>query len=143
MPMRRDLGSINAPEAHHEWRTLGAWVAGHRRKIASLYDRRPLQVAEAHDLGCRGAVFFLLAVNRRRERGHSDQRDTNTSHSNLFHPTLLCQKDRGPELAKKILFPSTVGNSSQSRSRASSTLLAETAMIQWKHSANVTHENPK
>src|SRR6266699_844348 len=101
MPMRRDLGSINAPEAHHERRSFGAWVAGHRRKIASLNDWRPLQIAEVHNFGWRGAVFFLLAVNRRRERGHTDQRDTNTSHSNLFHPTLLRQKDSGPKLAKR------------------------------------------
>jgi hypothetical protein len=51
------------------------------------------------------------------------------------------KKDRGLELAKKILLPSTAGNSSQSRSRASSTLLAGTALIHWKHSAELAHQN--
>src|SRR6266513_1015236 len=103
MPMRRDLGSINAPETHHERRSLGAWVAGHRRNIATLNDRRPLQIAEVHNFGWRGAVFFLLAVNCRREPSHTDQRDTNTSHSNLFHATLLRQKDRGLNWPKDTL----------------------------------------
>src|SRR6266851_5790621 len=101
MPMRRNLGSVSAPEPHHERRSFGAWVAGHRRKIASLQDRRPLQIAEVHNLGRRGAVFFLLAVNRRRKHGRTCQRDTHSSHSNLFHATLLRKKDRGPELAKR------------------------------------------
>src|SRR5437879_627681 len=100
MPMRRNLGPISAPKAHHEWCPFGAWVASHRGKRASLKDRRPLQIAEVHNFGRRGAVFFFLAINRRRERSRTDQRGTNT-HSNLFHPTLLRQKDRGPELAKR------------------------------------------
>src|SRR5438445_631342 len=59
MPMRRNLGSVNAPEAHHERRSFGAWVAGHRRKVAALDDRRPLQITEVHTFGRRGlgAVF--------------------------------------------------------------------------------------
>src|SRR5260370_31002176 len=94
MPMRRDLGSVDAPEAHYEWGPLDAGIACHRRKIAALYDRRPLQIAEMHNFGRCAAVFFLLAINRRRKRGRAHQRDTHTSHSKSFHQTLLFQKDR-------------------------------------------------
>ncbi len=57
--MRWNLGSVNAPEAHHEWRSLGAWVARYRREIASFEDRRPLQIAEVQNFRRGGAVFFL------------------------------------------------------------------------------------
>src|ERR1700687_245365 len=100
MPMRRNLGPVNAPDAHHEWRSFGAWVPSHRRKIAALHDRRPLQIAEVHNFGRRGAVFFLLAVNCRRKHGRTDQRDAHPSRSNLFHAFLLCKKDRAPNWPK-------------------------------------------
>src|SRR5467141_1973679 len=40
---------ILAPSTHHEWRSFGACVPSHRRKIAALHDRRPLQIAEVHN----------------------------------------------------------------------------------------------
>jgi len=40
-------------------RMAGAWVTGYRREIASFEDRRPLQIAEVHNLGGAGLSFFL------------------------------------------------------------------------------------
>src|SRR5882757_6259812 len=100
MPMRRNFGSVNAPETHHEWRSFSAWVAGHGRKIASLKDRRPFQIAEVHNFGRRGAVFFLLAVNCRRKHGRTDQRDAHTSRSKLFMQ-LSSVKKIGPRTGQK------------------------------------------
>src|SRR5207248_9616265 len=99
MPVRGDLGSIGTAEAHYEWRSLGAGVAGNRGKIAALYDRRPLQIAEVHNLGRRRAIFFLLAINHRRKRG-ADQRNAETSCQKFIHPTLLRQKVRVPNWPK-------------------------------------------
>src|ERR1700687_3800494 len=115
MPMRRNLGPVNAPDAHHEWRSFGGWVPCHRRKIAALHDRRPLQIAEVHNFRRRGAVFFLLAVNRRRKHGRTDQRDAHTSRSNLFHATLLWKKDRALNWPKDT--PPMRGRQHQSISR--------------------------
>src|SRR5437867_11528874 len=67
MPVRRYLGTVDAPEAHHEWRPLDAGIAGHRREIAALYDRRPLQIPEVHDFGWRRTLFFVLTMNAHRE----------------------------------------------------------------------------
>src|SRR5216110_2492032 len=99
MPVRGDLGSIGTAEAHYEWRSLGAGVAGNRGKIAALYDRRPLQIAEVHNLGRRRAIFFLLAINHRRKRG-ADQRNAETSYQNFFYPSRLRKKDRVPYWTK-------------------------------------------
>src|SRR5258708_8843012 len=83
--MCRNLGTSRPLDAPHERRAFGAWVAGRGRKLVALYDPRPLQIAEVHNLGRCRAVFFLLAITRRRKRGRTHQRDTHTSHSNSFH----------------------------------------------------------
>src|SRR5260370_24210538 len=96
MPVRRDLGSVDAPKAHHEWRSLGAWVASHRRKVAALDDRRPLQIAEVHNFGRCGAVFFLLAINRPKLCTSAIRSEEHTSelqsHLNLVCRLLLEKK---------------------------------------------------
>src|SRR6266478_6311144 len=87
MPVRRDLGSIDTPEAHYERRSFGVWIASDWRKIASLNQWRPLQIAEMHNFWGRGcsALFFLLAVNSRRDHRKPDQRCADASRSIDFH----------------------------------------------------------
>src|SRR5260370_42599526 len=94
VPVCRNFRPIRTPESNHKRLSFGVWVSFHYRDVASLDDRRPLQIAEVHNFGRCGAVFFLLAINRRRKRGRAHQRDTHTSHSKPFHQTLLFQKDR-------------------------------------------------
>src|SRR5882672_11776511 len=108
MPMCRNLGSISAPKAHHEWRPFGAWVASHRGKLASLKDRRPLQIAEVHNLGRCGALFFLLAVNPCCNYRKAEQRGIYTRHQFLFHRISFARMGQQP--AQKILFPRPSGN---------------------------------
>src|SRR5712664_577675 len=121
MPMRRNLGPVNAPDAHHEWRSFGAWVAGHRRKIAALHDRRPLQIAEVHNFGRRGALLLLLAVNSRGDHRNPNQRCADTSRSIHFHRHLLLWKwgnhllrkrysCRGPGAIRGQIWPAQVSN---------------------------------
>src|SRR5216684_1576796 len=92
MPVRGQLRSIGAPYAQDKRRSFGIGIAGNRRQITPLHNRGPFQITEVHNLVRVRARFLILAVNRRRKHGRTNQRDTHASHSNLFHSTLLCQK---------------------------------------------------
>src|SRR6266704_1105458 len=117
MPVRRDLGSVDAPEAHDEWGPLDAGIASHRRKIAALYDRCPLQIAEMHNFGRCGAVFFLFQLSSARKIG--------------------------PELAKRYSFSCAAGNISQFCVADRAPSSPWTALIHWKHGEKLMHHNPE
>jgi len=58
--MRRNLGPVNAPDAHHEWRSFGACVPSHRRKIAAFMIEASIKSAEVGLIlgGCGRAVLW-------------------------------------------------------------------------------------
>src|SRR5712672_317153 len=122
MPMRRNFRSIRATYAQYELRPVRAGVASHGCQIASLDDRRPLQIAEVHDFGWRRAFFLFLAANSDSNYQEPDERCARYYRSIFLHLYLLrrngatcCAKDTLRMAGEQYAFTSPLFQSQSTR----------------------------
>src|SRR6516164_10254402 len=92
MPMRGNLGPIGAAYPQNEGCGFCIHVSRDRREIASLNNRCPFQIAEAHDLVGLCAFLFLLARSRHRERSDCYKYRKVFPHDSLPHKVPLFKR---------------------------------------------------
>src|SRR5882757_8677443 len=109
MPVRRDLGSVHAPDAENKLCAVRSWIAGNMRKLASLYDRRPLQISGPHDIVSGNGLSFFLGKRSGAQHRYANKQRARVDQGVVFHGSLRNEEWCVNDNARQLVAASELG----------------------------------